>query len=339
MAAVRYPSDFTADSPGTDYLELKFIRRDYESDEVKFEMAKGLDTNTIILNIPQKVTESHSQNFAMARKGELGNPDIFGRAGGVGATLRAAQRLGEGYGLNLATEVMTKLGASQLTDNGILSATGGVVYNPHLEVLYDGPDFRRFNFQFALFTKSKNDAKNIKKIVDTLRKASLPRAGGEPDASTGQLAGVFTDVVQAEGVALAASTLGNFIANKLSLTPSTGGISNLISVAGGTAVTVGTNSGTLFSGDSRFITQPPFVLITYKRGADNHPFIQPLLPASIDQISFDFTPTGNYTTLANFDATDEATTIGVTITMQVTEVTNLFSDVLFTKRAPGVPGA
>lgn len=333
--AVRYPSDFTADSPGTDYLEFKFIRRDYKSSEVKY-VAEG---ETIILNIPQKVTESHSQNFAMAAKGELGNPDIFGKAGVGNAALRAAQRMGESFGLNLSTEVMTKLGASQLTDNGILSATGGVVYNPNLEVLYDGPDFRRFNFQFALFTKSKDDAKNIKKIVDTLRKASLPSAGGQPDASTGQLSGVFTDVVQAEGVAAAAGTLGNFIANKLNLTAGSGGISNLISAAGGLGVAVGTNSGALFSGDSRFITQPPFILISYKRGTGNHPFIQPLLPASIDQISFDYTPTGNYTTLANFDATDEATTIGVTITMQVTEVTNLFSDVLFTKRAPGIDGA
>lgn len=335
--AVRYPSDFTADSPGTDYLELKFIRRDYKSNEVKFEMAKGLDTNTIILNIPQKVVESHSQNFAMAQKGELGNPNIFAGAGGVDAALRAAQRMAENYGLNLATEVMTKLGGSQLTDNGILSATGGVVYNPHLEVLYDGPDFRRFNFQFALFTKSKNDAKNIKTIVDTLRKASLPTAEGKPNTS--QIASVFQDVAQANTVAGIAGTLSNVIGTKLGLPQGASGLNDLIKVAGGVATTVGTGSGAIFSGDSRFITQPPFVLITYKRGADNHPFIQPLLPASIDQISFDFTPTGNYTTLANFDSTDEATTVGVTITMQVTEVTNLFSDVLFTKRAPGVPGA
>jgi len=330
--AVRYPSDFTVDTPATDYLELKFIRRDYASDEVKYKT----EGETIILNIPQKVTESHSQNFAMASKGELGAPDIFGKAGGPNVFIRAAQRLVENYGLNLATEVMTKLGASQLTDNGILSATGGVVYNPNLEVLYEGPDFRRFNFQFALFTKSKNDAKNIKTIVDALRKASLPSAGGTPNGD--QLQGVFTDVAAVGGIQGAAGTIANIIGQKLGVNANNG-LDSLINSAGAYLTGLGTGAGALFSGDSRFITQPPFILITYKRGNKNHPFIQPLLPASIDQISFDFTPTGNYTTLANFDATDEATTIGVTITMQVTEVTNLFSDILFTKRAPGVPGA
>ena len=329
---VRYPSDFTVDTPATDYLEFKFIRRDYTSDEVKYE-AEG---ETIILNIPQKVTESHSQNFAMASKGELGAPDIFGKAGGIGAALRGAQRLIESYGLNITTELMQKLGGSQLTDNGILSATGGVVYNPNLEVLYEGPDFRRFNFQFALFTKSKNDAKNIKTIVDALRKASLPSAGGTPNED--QLQGVFSDVTAVKGIAGAAGTIASIAGQKLGINTGNG-LDNLIQAAGTYLTGLGTGGGALFSGDSRFITQPPFILITYKRGAGNHPFIQPLLPASIDQISFDFTPTGNYTTLANFGATDEATTIGVTITMQVTEVTNLFSDILFTKRAPGVPGA
>jgi len=331
--AVRYPSDFTVDTPATDYLEFKFIRRDYASDEVKY----NTEGETIILNIPQKVTESHSQNFAMASKGELGAPDIFGKAGGPNVFIRAAQRLVENYGLNLATEVMTKLGASQLTDNGILSATGGVVYNPNLEVLYEGPDFRRFNFQFALFTKSKNDAKNIKTIVDALREASLPSATGTPNDK--QLTAVFNDITATETVGGAAGTAAAIVAKKLGLSTGASGLNSLINAAGGFVTGLGTGAGALFSGDSRFITQPPFILITYKRGNKNHPFIQPLLPASIDQISFDFTPTGNYTTLANFDATDEATTIGVIITMQVTEVTNLFSDILFTKRAPGVQGA
>lgn len=334
--AVRYPSDFTADSPGTDYLELKFIRRDYTSDKVKYVV----EGDTIILNIPQKVTESHSQNFAMAAKGELGNADIFGRAGGPkgpNVFIRATQRLIENYGLNLATEVMTKLGASQLTDNGILSATGGVVYNPNLEVLYDGPDFRKFNFQFALFTKSKNDAKNIKKIVDSLRKASLPSSTGTPNNQ--QIGAVFTDVAATETVGAAGGTAVAVLAKKLNISTGANGLSSLVNTAGAFVSGLASGTGAIFSGDSRFITQPPFILITYKRGAGNHPFIQPLLPASINQISFDFTPTGNYTTLANFDATDEATTIGVTITMQVTEVTNLFSDVLFTKRAPGIDGA
>ena len=63
---------------------------------------------------------------------------------------------------------------------------------------------------------------------------------------------------------------------------------------------------------------------------------KPLLPCAINQINFDFTPTGNYTTVGEFNADPKATTVGVTITMNLTEVTNLFADTMFNKRAPGV---
>ena len=107
---------------------------------------------------------------------------------------------------------------------------------------------------------------------------------------------------------------------------------------GATAAGAGaTAAGLLFNSDgNRFITQPPFILLRYMRGADEHPFIRPLLPAAINQVNFDFTPTGNYTTVGEFNGDPKATTVGVTITMQLTEVTNLFADKLFTDRAPGV---
>ena len=90
----------------------------------------------------------------------------------------------------------------------------------------------------------------------------------------------------------------------------------------------------LLFNDSKVITQPPFILLTYK-GSNDHPFLQPLLPAVINQIDFD-SSTGNYTTVGDFNAKDLATTVGVTITMQLTEVTNLFGDKLFQDRHPGV---
>ena len=66
------------------------------------------------------------------------------------------------------------------------------------------------------------------------------------------------------------------------------------------------------------------------RGANVHPFLQPLLPSFINQVGFDFTPTGSYTQLANYaDAAvnkDVATTVGVNITLQLTEVSNIYKD-------------
>ena len=118
----------------------------------------------------------------------------------AGAAVRnALTRTAENFLLNKSVDLANKLGATNLSASGLLSATTGVVFNPNLEVLYEGPDFRTFNFQFNLFTKSRKDAKEIYKIVETLRLASLPRVSTETDINTSQLTDVFTDTTVIQG--------------------------------------------------------------------------------------------------------------------------------------------
>jgi hypothetical protein len=336
---LRYPSDFKARNPGTDYLRLDFVRRNYTQTSAANNTAGNQFVNepglgSIILNVPQKVTEQMSQQFANASLGDAGpvfrgapyngflKSDAFGNA---------MKRLVENFALGKSVEVANKLGASQLTDNGILSATSGIVFNPNMEVLYEGPDFRRFNFQFSLFTKSKEDAIAIKGIVDTLRSASLPKTNGSIDKEkVKKVLFNSSDVAAATAIP---GAVGSILNGNVS-----DALKNLLdpAILGGTALAAGSNL--IFTGVNRFITQPPFVCVTYMRGAQVHPFIRPLLPAAINNLNFDFTPTGNYTQLANYgDAKGGkmATTVGVTITMQVTEVNNLFSDTKMVERARG----
>ena len=48
----RYPADFVAPNPSVDYLEMKFIRRDYEATSVQYKEEK--EYGDILINIPQK---------------------------------------------------------------------------------------------------------------------------------------------------------------------------------------------------------------------------------------------------------------------------------------------
>lgn len=327
--AIRYPSDFGSDSPATDYIKIQFLRRNYKSSGVEYD-AEG---QTIVLNMPQKITEGSSQNFAHSGLGELGQLKPFGNRQGVGGgyVLNALKRASENTALSGAVEMMNKLGASQLSENGILSGSSGIIFNPQLEVLYEGPTFRRFNFQFSLLTKSSSDARAIKAIVDELRFRSLPSTGvGQISGKDTNLDSLFSDI----GVLGAGASIGGAVGQAVqgqftnAINTLIGGV---VSGAGYTAASLATGSGAIFSGDGRFIKQPPFVYLQFMRGADRHPFIPSLLPASLDQVNFDFTPTGNYTQLANYaEATSKtlATTIGVTITIQLTEVTNLFQESL-----------
>lgn len=355
MTALRYPKEFGTNGPSVDYLEMQFLRRDYTSNKVKYklETVSGPDplvegANTIFINIPQKVTEAISQQFNQTTLGELGS--FLGNRGDVGTAItNAISRTAENFLLNKSVDIANKLGATNLSASGLLSATSGVVFNPNLEVLYEGPDFRTFNFQFNLFTKSRDDAEQIFKIVETLRLASLPRVSTKDDVNTKALKNVFADTTAIEGskalIDAGAGLVGGALKGKLDadVGAAKGARQGVLDSLGGLFQTAGTAAGTaatglgfLFKGGSRFIKQPPFILLTYKRGSEDHPFIKPLLPCAINQINFDFTPTGNYTTVGEFNADKKATTVGVTITMNLTEVTNLFADTMFNKRAPGV---
>lgn len=49
--------------------------------------------------------------------------------------------------------------------NNILPRTDGVVLNPNLELLFQGPQLRPFNFQFKMSARDEQEAKNIKSII------------------------------------------------------------------------------------------------------------------------------------------------------------------------------
>lgn len=357
MSTVRYPSEFQA-APNTDYLEIKVIRKDYAKNTYVMEpLGDGLP-DTLLLNIPQKVMESVSANWRNTKLGEigpfLGNADGTGQLGGK-MIQSVIQRFLENAYLGSAVDNAVKLGASGLNENGILSATNGVVYNPNMEVLYDGPDFRTFRFQFSLFSKSEKDAKAIYKIVRFFQRSSVPSTQASIDGTA--LAAVIIDNAGIEGISGVAATAESTISKSLGVLTSRdpitkaratadllgtlgrGGLDILKKGVQGTIGAAAAGGGLIFSPDQRFIKQPPFLLLTYKRGPDVHPFIQPLLPAAMSDLSIDYSPTGNYTVVDNFGQSQVSTVVAVNISISLTELKNVFREDYssnFANRAIGI---
>lgn len=358
MSTVRYPSEFQA-APNTDYLEIKVIRKDYATNVYKMEpLGDGLP-DTLLLNIPQKVMESVSANWSNTKLGEIG-PFLGSADGGTGQLkgemIRSViKRFLENAYLGSAVSNAVKLGASGLNENGILSATNGVVYNPNMEVLYDGPDFRTFRFQFSLFAKSEKDAKAIYKIVRFFQRSSVPSTQASIDGKS--LAAVIFDNAGIEAISGIADTAESTISKSLDVLISRDPITkakattDLFGTLGKNAFdlvkkgiqgTVGAGAATagiIFSPNQRFIKQPPLLLLTYKRGPDVHPFIQPLLPAAMSDLSIDYSPTGNYTVVDNFGQTQVSTVVAVNINISLTELKNVFREDYssnFANRAIGI---
>lgn len=351
MSTVRYPSEFQSTAK-TDYIQIEKIIRDYSQTSrpgvppgVATYNQSGLnqykvvgDPNTLIMNMPQKVGEQISQNWRNSTLGPEGSNMLMGRTS-IGKNAAAfggeiIRRMVENALLNTATSALGKVGASNINENSILSATSGIIYNPMMEVLYDGPEFRTFNFQFVLFAKSEKDAAAIKKIVRFFQTASVPSYDAEVNAKG--LAGVLAS---SNVIDLATKTAGNIgnIANAIladgkdpkALATAAAGLLPLV----GTVATnilkgaaIGGTGTAFFSGDSRFIKQPPLLRITYKRGADQHPYILPLKPCAINNMSIDYTPTGNYTVLDNFGNETVATVVATNITLGLIEVKTIFKE-------------
>ena len=333
MTTLRYPSDFQVGTPRTDYIQFHAVRKRY-LDAVAGQGAKyDYHPTSVILNVPQKVVENYSQNWNNAALGAI-TPELIGTiskgatigdfVGSLGAAMTAGGSLFADYGLRqileMAASGMQELGASGITTNGILSAAGGIVFNPNLEVLYEGPNFRTFNFQFAMFNKSDEDAQEIYKIIEWFRTVSVPaknhRNWNVPSSS--YINGNQANSGSGRNGSFGLGTNGQGWPSAGQPAPGT------FDVFGNAAVAPGSKAGFLdWANTSKFLEQPPLLLMTFMRGATDHPFMRPLLPAAINSVSVDYTPTGNYTVMNNFGETSRATTVAATVTIQITERTNL----------------
>ena len=64
--------------------------------------------------------------------------------------------------------------------NDVLGGIGGVVLNPNVELLFSGFDLRTFGLSFKMSPRNEKEAKHIRDICTTFKRASLPRLGASP---------------------------------------------------------------------------------------------------------------------------------------------------------------
>ncbi len=58
--------------------------------------------------------------------------------------------------------------------NSLLSRTQGMILNPNLELLFQGPSLRPFTFQFKMSPRSADEAKEIVKIIRFFKQGMAP---------------------------------------------------------------------------------------------------------------------------------------------------------------------
>jgi hypothetical protein len=74
----------------------------------------------------------------------------------------------------------------------ILAGMGGVILNPNVELLFTGFKLRDFGLKFKMAPRDSNEAKEIRDIITTFKKASLPDLSASPDDAFTKLGDFFT---------------------------------------------------------------------------------------------------------------------------------------------------
>ena len=78
--------------------------------------------------------------------------------------------------LGAASNLINKLGV-KVDAEAFRSRATGTVVNPNLELLFNGPSLRQFQFQYKLTPRSLEEAKQIRGIIKTFKKAMAPKRG------------------------------------------------------------------------------------------------------------------------------------------------------------------
>lgn len=69
-------------------------------------------------------------------------------------------------------------GAAEITPNQLMALNSGQIYNPNIELLYEGPKLRGFGFNFNFIPKTSAESNMVNRIIMEFKKWSAPKENG-----------------------------------------------------------------------------------------------------------------------------------------------------------------
>ena len=217
---LRYPYDILNDF--TDYLQInvveytssgKLFKQDDEGKpKINFGDLVGSPGSrkntgrklirTIILPIPSNVQDGNTVNYEDSRLNGLTGAVASAASGLMNASF---SNLGENiedvtktFGKNMggagtAQDLINKFFVSQaaglvggnLSVNSLLAREQGAIFNPNMELLFNGPTIRSFRFQFKMTPRNQKEGQEVRKIIREFKRSMAPKvtAVGGPSGS------------------------------------------------------------------------------------------------------------------------------------------------------------
>lgn len=158
---------------------------------------------TVLLPIPSNIEDGSSVNYTddsmnslvgagmggveglMKGLGKAAGEGKFGEMGSIAEEQLGGMLKGSGLTLDSAQDLISKYFAGQalslfggnVSINQLLARRGGQVFNPNMELLFNGPSLRNFNFSFKITPRSADEGEEIKTIIRFFKRGMAPKAG------------------------------------------------------------------------------------------------------------------------------------------------------------------
>lgn len=192
----NYQGPFSGDGKGT-ITDINGVSPDLQkynqSDGQQYTKYSGVEP--ILMYMPEDISTGYQtdwtgKGFSNIAAGALRSSGA-GLAGDGGGTISAFTDLiktGAGavptfVAQGIATAI-NSVGAGDVTTDDVLQGSLGVVLNPNTELMFQGFKLRSFGLKFKMSPRNEKEALEIRKIIGTFKKVSLPRYGQQPGGAT-----------------------------------------------------------------------------------------------------------------------------------------------------------
>jgi hypothetical protein len=172
-------------SPTQDILQfdmLKYRPKKFNEKQFGFEdRQQGTSIGTVILPIPAGIADNQAVSWgpdnmnaiqaAVAKAALDGIMDSPGAA--VDSLVDSARKVARNSGEAKSGLARAIAGMASGNQNMIARTTGAIL-NPNMELLFNAPQLRPFNFSFVLSPRSKEEAKIVMKIIRFFKQGMAP---------------------------------------------------------------------------------------------------------------------------------------------------------------------
>ena len=184
-----FPTSIRSGENGQDFLKFDMMK--YEPKEIVGAMEKGslglsdrkkdrTSIGTVILPIPGGIQDQQQVSWgqdtmdaaAIALSDIALSAITEGLGAGVDAAVNTAKNISKSDDAKKA--LATAIAGSASGAGNLLTRTTGAIMNPNMELLFNSPSLRSFNFSFTLAPRNKAEAMTVIKIIRFFKQGMAP---------------------------------------------------------------------------------------------------------------------------------------------------------------------